>query len=1674
MKKVLHTWSLVFLFGCLWLFAAKSTQAQVSGVKAIPGDYSSITAAVLHLRTVGVSGPVFLELQPGYNSAGETFPLVIRAIPGATSINSVTISPAVSSTGLAIATSISGPVIHFIGANNIVIDGRPGRTGNARDLHIFNNGVEGNAVSFADGASNNSVTYCVLEGSHKPLFGGVVYFGQTNEPHPDGILLENSGNELSNCSVSGINQAGIGIYSNGSDPVYNFGNRIINNEINTFRRHGISMSNFNSNWVITGNSIYSNNLVANTDVSIIYFGGAISGSVNNVISGNFLGGQALHAGGGPSSAEYVYGINLVDGSFIVENNTVQNFEMGPGSEGWSIFRGISIVNNASAVISGNKIGGAGSQPGSITISGNNINCIGIVNGSCGTVSITNNRIANFTLLAGTKSLFHGIASVGAANPVITGNEIDLVDNSSTGQLTFTAITLRTNPSCPVIPGPAVIDYNLIRNITLSSGNDSASFTGIEVGGTVSELLQLHFNEVYKINVSAPGNEARFAGIKINDRISSNTGNIIGSSDDPNSIIVTGKVATVNAIRVQGSPDASVNDDIIGNFVVNGTLSSTFKGIDVEGGGKAAVTGNNMKDISVSSPGPASMSGIAFNGAVTGVEISTLHNNSIFKINISSSGAEANFAGIRINDRIAANNGNVIGSSIDASSIVVTGQVVNATAVLVNESAGASITDDIIGNIVVNGTISASLKGIDVMGGGNASVEGNQLGDLSVSSPGPSTMIGINFNTAGISSTLSTLHNNTVNKINVLSNDAEASFTGIRINDRISANSGNVIGSASDANSIQVTGKSASANGIFLSNSSHVTIGNDVIANITAIGTLNPGSVNGIVFQSGSVAEIDSNNIHHLTGGVTRGILVQPLYGASTLSLDDNILSGINTTTGTGIETLVSAEASLNLTATGNTVSNWQTGILLASTSTTLQQSFQNNFVLDNQTGFINTSGTPVDASCNWWGDASGPSGAGPGTGNPVGPNVIFSPWATISTYIAVNAGADQTINTGSSKTLTATVTACGSPQFLWSTGATTASITVNPSTTTMYSITVTDNNGHKATDEVTVFVVQGLTVNAGADQELCNGSVVTLTAEVSGQVTDGPAPATPFTIGGTPDQLILNGHIEYLAIGNTMSQSESRINCNRNTISSKMLTVPAGALIKKAWLYWSGSGGPDTRVKLNAEVVYAQNTKTHSRSGGFKYFGARAEVTNLVQSSGNYSVTDLDWNTGSPYCYDNSAYGAWALVVVYEDGTLPVARIHINTEKFKFTFPAGNYASSISGINMASGCNSNARFTIVAFEGDDYKGEGLTIGGQSFGDNNFRGQSGPNLDILSWNIPALVTPSTTTLNYWINAYQSNTIFGPAIEGLFDYVKVLKYNTCPPPPPSISYLWNTGATTQSINVLQPGTYSVRVTDLGGFVARDTVIVTACPLFDPNKCYKLIARHSGKVLEIGGGTSGNGSPAKQQSYSGGDNQKWKFEAVGSDFYKLVNEYSGRSLEVKNASTSSGAAIQQWTWLNTNNQQWSLVKNSAGYYVIKARHSGKVMEVKNASTSNGALILQGGTSGSGTNQQWAVAEVGCVNYYTRTLATPVEMEIVTTTETGFNVRAITNKNGFELIIRSDDLSPVLVSVTDMSGRILTTQQTVPNSTLRMGERWSNGVYFAVLRQGNQRKVVRMVKTN
>lgn len=131
------------------------------------------------------------------------------------------------------------------------------------------------------------------------------------------------------------------------------------------------------------------------------------------------------------------------------------------------------------------------------------------------------------------------------------------------------------------------------------------------------------------------------------------------------------------------------------------------------------------------------------------------------------------------------------------------------------------------------------------------------------------------------------------------------------------------------------------------------------------------------------------------------------------------------------------------------------------------------------------------------------------------------------------------------------------------------------------------------------------------------------------------------------------------------------------------------------------------------------------------------------------------------------------------------------------------------------------------------------------------------------------------------------------------------------------------------------------------------------------YSLKNINSGLFLEVAGQQEGNGGPAAQFSWWGGDNQKWLIERV-SGFYKITNVHSKKALETGGGSQVNGGISMQWTWNETPNQQWHIVPLANGQINILNRWSGMSLEVSGQSVALSAPVDQW-TWWGGSNQRW-----------------------------------------------------------------------------------------------------------
>jgi hypothetical protein len=86
------------------------------------------------------------------------------------------------------------------------------------------------------------------------------------------------------------------------------------------------------------------------------------------------------------------------------------------------------------------------------------------------------------------------------------------------------------------------------------------------------------------------------------------------------------------------------------------------------------------------------------------------------------------------------------------------------------------------------------------------------------------------------------------------------------------------------------------------------------------------------------------------------------------------------------------------------------------------------------------------------------------------------------------------------------------------------------------------------------------------------------------------------------------------------------------------------------------------------------------------------------------------------------------------------------------------------------------------------------------------------------------------------------------------------------------------------------------------------------------YKFINKKSGKLMDVQGGSTSNGTPVIEYTANGGQNQLWTFTRTGDGFYKFspaTNSNAG--LDDHNFSTTPGSDIVEWTYTGATNQEW-----------------------------------------------------------------------------------------------------------------------------------------------------------
>lgn len=183
------------------LFASREEYPGMQS-EAGSGVYATITAAITDLNARGINGPVrFLLLDASYSSATESYPIIINSIDGSSDTNTVTIRPQTGVTSV-ISGNVSGAMIKFNGADNVIIDGS-NSGGSDRSLTIIDSSSTGIGIWIAsdstnDGAMFNTIKNCKISGlSHVTTFAGIfsgsgISFGGEAESPNSNLTIHNN------------------------------------------------------------------------------------------------------------------------------------------------------------------------------------------------------------------------------------------------------------------------------------------------------------------------------------------------------------------------------------------------------------------------------------------------------------------------------------------------------------------------------------------------------------------------------------------------------------------------------------------------------------------------------------------------------------------------------------------------------------------------------------------------------------------------------------------------------------------------------------------------------------------------------------------------------------------------------------------------------------------------------------------------------------------------------------------------------------------------------------------------------------------------------------------------------------------------------------------------------------------------------------------------------------------------------------------------------------------------------------------------------------------------------------------------------------------------------------------------------------------------------------------
>lgn len=601
---------------------------------------------------------------------------------------------------------------------------------------------------------------------------------------------------------------------------------------------------------------------------------------------------------------------------------------------------------------------------------------------------------------------------------------------------------------------------------------------------------------------------------------------------------------------------------------------------------------------------------------------------------------------------------------------------------------------------------------------------------------------------------------------------------------------------------------------------------------------------------------ENTNAIIVTDGANYTVTVTDIYGCTTTASKQMTLYPAVNASITG-STVLCNGGNTTLTANGGTYYSWNTGSLQRSIS-------------------VNQPGTYIATVTSIYGCTASDTVVVTTFDNPViTGNLVFCSgeyttltatggdsyvWSTGATTSSINVNTEGsytvTANTSSGCSGSATVnviqlqtneatitgnslicsgigtvlTASSGSSYLWSTGETTPSISVNNPGT--YSVTVTNINGCSSSASQTVSLMEPTSISG--DSQICSGESTTLSATGTGSYQWSNGANTPFITVNTPGTY------------------------------SVTVSLPNGCS-SSATIEVIAASSPTPSISGNNVICEGQST-TLTATGGNNYSWNNGSTQNsiVVTQSGNYTVTvtntdgcsaststtvtvnplpNVTISGSSSFCQGGSTTltASGANTYLWSNASTNAAITINNAGIYTVTATDVNGCTNTVSQSVVVNPTYNIPLTYSICEGENY---------------NFYGQNLTSAGSYTHTLQTINgCDSVLTLTLTVKTLPTVSMMGTnsICEGQSTTLTATGGN---------SYSWNTGSTNSSISVNQSGVYTVTATNAEGCSASTSTTVTVNPL-------PTITISGNTTVCQGSNTTLTASGADSYSWSTGEN-------------------------------------------------------------------------------------------------------------------------------------------------------------------------------------------------------------